>query len=327
MAGRLKGKTALITGAGQGHGRGIALTMAREGARLVVADVGTSAFGRGSDAGRAQRVADEIESEGGRAIADSGDITDPEAARSMVDRTIDAYGKLDILVNVAGSLRLCTITDITSDDWDSQLRVHLSGYFNTTHFAAKHWVQRREYGRLINFSSDAGIWHGQPSLVSYCAAKAGVVGFTRACANALAAYGVTCNAIGPHGSTPMGDASMAGKMLASSEAAGTDRDPIHCAPLVVFLASADASHVSGRVFGTYGGRYTLWSEPVEEREVRTNFLAAPDRLYAELASSLTAGLSLNDLTYPMAPLEMLGEDWRDTYGVRVPRLDPSTTLS
>lgn len=321
MAGRLEGKTALITGGGSGHGRGIALTMAQEGARVVVADVGTSAFGHGSDAGRAHSVVDEILDRGGQALADTGDITDRDAARNMVDRTIDAFGKLDILVNVAGHLRLCTITDISADDWDSQMQVHLYGYFNTTHFAAQHWVSRRDYGRLINFTSDAGIWHGQPSLVSYCAAKAGVIGFTRACANALAAYGVTCNAIGPHGSTPMGDASMGGRMVPSSEAVGTERDPVHCAPLVVFLGSPDAAHVSGRVFGTYGGRYTLWSEPREEREVHVNFLAAPDRLYQELASSLTAGLSLRDLKHPMLPLDALGENWRETYGVRVPHLD------
>lgn len=319
MAGRLEGRTALVTGAGRGHGRGIALTMAREGARVVVNDVGTSAFGDGTDTRPADEVTREILSEGGEAIADFGDITDPRAAQDAVNVAIDRWGKLDILVNVAGTIRLCTITDISRDDWESQLRVHLTGYFNTTHHAAKHWVERSEYGRLINFTS-ASAWLAQPSLLSYSTAKAGVIGFTRACANGLAAHGVTCNAIAPSAQTPMADAAIGPQVPSSLETVGTDRDPIHGAPLVVYLASPAAAHVSGRVFSTAGGRYTLWSEPADEREVEVNFLAAPDALYDEFELTLTAGLRLEDLSYPAAPLDRLGSEWR-AGGLRIPRWD------
>ena len=327
MAGRLDGLTAVVTGAGRGHGRGIALTLAREGAKVVVADVGTSAFGDGADARPAQQVVDEIAAEGGEAIANFGDITDFEQAGQMVNTAIEAWGKLDILVNVAGTIRLCTITDITQEDWDSQIAVHMNGYFNTTHHAALHWVTRREYGRLINFSGGAGIWEGNPTILSYCAAKAGVVGFTRACANELAAYNVTANTISPHGTTPMADAvrrdtnqivPVPDGKRGSELAVGTDRDPIHAAPLIVFLASPRAAHISGRIFSSYGGRYALVSEPREEREVCVNFLEEPDRLYAELEETLAAGLSLRDLPWPLPPLDRLGEDWRERYGARGP---------
>jgi NAD(P)-dependent dehydrogenase (short-subunit alcohol dehydrogenase family) len=338
MAGRLEGLTAVVTGGAGGHGPPICLEFAREGARVVVNDFGVDGLGRErSEPERAQRVVDAIAAEGGEAIADFSDIADFEQAGRLVDRAIDAWGKLDILVNVAGTIRVATIEETTPDDWESQISVHMTGYYNTTHHAAKHWIERREYGRLINFSSDAGIWHGHPTIVAYCAAKAGVVGLTRSCANGLAAYNVTANAIGPHGdSAVMGEAMVEAKRVLaetgehlSDRSRGTDRDCAHAAPLIVYLASPQAGHISGRVFSTYGGRYTLYSEPIEEREIRVNWLDEPERVYEEIERTLTTGLDLRDLKFPIAPKEVVGLDWQDRIGVQAPKWDfePATTAA
>src|SRR5262249_6166340 len=147
-------------------------------------------------------------SEGGEAVADAGDVTSWEDAESLIQRAIDRWGKLDILVNVAGIVRLGTPVDTAPEDFDAVIRVHLRGFFNTTHFAAKHWVARREYGRLINFASGASLI-SQPTLLAYSTAKTGVVGFTRSCANSLVSYGVTANCIRPSAATAMMDLTFA----------------------------------------------------------------------------------------------------------------------
>jgi NAD(P)-dependent dehydrogenase (short-subunit alcohol dehydrogenase family) len=322
MGERLKGMSAVVTGGGRGIGRGVAKTMAAEGAKVVVNDLGTSAFGHGADPGPAHEVAAEIVDAGGEAIAHAGDITDRDQAAEMVGAAIDAWGKLDILVNVAGTIRLGTILDATEEDLESLYRVHVLGYFHTAQIAARHWAARGEYGRLINFTSGAGHWQSNASALPYAAAKSAVVGLTRSCANALAAYNVTANCVSPRtgGGTPMGDAVMKGAGGTSADAAGTDRDPVNIAPMVVFLSSPAAGHISGRVFGAYGGRYSRWSEPREEVEVRLNFLAEADAVYAELEAKLGAGVSLADLP---APAQRLPEDWREQFGIRVPRLELS----
>ena len=320
MSERLDGLVALITGAGGGIGRGVALTFAREGASVVVNDLGTSPFGGGSDVSRAKSVVDEIRADGGIAVENTGDITDPVAAEAMVNQAIATYGKLDILVNVAGTTRLCTILDATDDDWDSQMRTHLRGYFNTTRYAARHWVERGEYGRLINFTSGAGHTDSPPSVLSYGTAKAGVIGFTRGCANALAVYNVTANLISPGSyGTPMAAAIIKGAESSNTE--GTKNDPIRISPIVAFLASPRAGHVSGRVFGAAENDYALFSEPSVERGINRDFLIDPDGVYEEIENSLCADLSLADLPYPTIKLP---STWRDDYGLFVPRLDPAT---
>jgi NAD(P)-dependent dehydrogenase (short-subunit alcohol dehydrogenase family) len=326
MAGRLDGLVAVVNGAGRGLGRAVALGFAREGAKVVVNDLGTAASGEQVAPQRAQAIVDEITSSGGEAIADGGDIGEFDDAGRMIRSAIDTWGKLDILVNCAGIIRLGTPVDTSPEDFDAVLRVHLRGYFNTTHHAAQHWVDRKEYGRLINFASGASL-RSQPSLLAYSTAKTGVVGFTRSCANALVAYNVTCNCIRPSAATGMGDISPEAQRhfaetgrLISDEAVGTPRDPAHVTPLLVFLASPAAGHVTGRLFEGRSGRYVLWSEPHEERVVEADFLDDPERVYRELESSLCAGLTPRSLPDPMPRLETLG-DWKERYGVQVPIWD------
>lgn len=321
---RLDGLVAVVNGGGQGLGRATALGLADEGARIVVNDLGTGPFGEGRSEDRAKVVADRIVADGGEAIADGGDIANWSDAEALIGRAIEAYGKLDILVNCAGILRLGTPMDASPEDFDAVLRVHLRGYFNTTHFAARHWVARGEYGRLINFASGSSLL-SHPTLVAYSTAKAGVVGLTRSCANALVSYGVTANCVRPTAATPMADAakpvSRRGSIPPSRDAGGTDSDPAHIVPLVVFLASPAARHVSGRFIEGRADRYILWSEPAPEREIRANFLTDPEAVYKGLEEQVCSGLSLRDLKMPMPPLDSLG-DWRSTYGMATPLWEP-----
>jgi NAD(P)-dependent dehydrogenase (short-subunit alcohol dehydrogenase family) len=324
VAGRLDGLTAVVTGGGRGLGRAVALEFAREGARVVVNDLGTAGTGEGRDATRSQAVVTEIEQLGGEALADGGDVSNADDARAMVEKSIAAWGRLDILVNAAGNIRLGTPVDTAPEDWDAIMAVHLRGYFNTTSVAARHWIERGDYGRLINFASGSSLV-SQPSLLAYSTAKTGLLGFTRSCANALAAYNVTANAIRPSAATGMADHLPQSRRaleetgsLPSATAAGTSKDPAHIAPLIVFLASPAAAHISGRLWEGRGGKYVLWSEPHEERALDRDFLADPDGVYAGL-EELGAGLSLADLPMPMVRLDELG-DWKHDYGIQVPTL-------
>ena len=177
MGNRLDGKVALITGAGRGIGRGIALLMGQEGARIVANDFGGSIEGEGSAEGPATAVVEEINRLGGDAVAHYGDVSSWDDAEDMIRTAIERWGKLDILVNVAGIVRERMVFNMTEQEWDDVIRVHLKGTFCTTHFASIHWRQRREYGRLINFTSGDGI-EGAPGQANYAAAKAGIIGFT-----------------------------------------------------------------------------------------------------------------------------------------------------
>jgi NAD(P)-dependent dehydrogenase (short-subunit alcohol dehydrogenase family) len=327
MSGRLDGRVAVVNGAGRGIGRAIALEFAREGAKVVVNDLGTAASGDQIEPDRANAVAEEIRAGGGEALADGGDIGDLGDAEKMIQSAIDAWGKLDILVNCAGIIRVGSAVDTSPEDFDLTLRVHSRGYYNTTLFAARHWVERGEYGRLINFASGASLV-SQPSLLAYSTAKTGVVGFTRSCANALVGYNVTANCIRPSAVSGMVEVAPAMRDqfindqggLIRDAGANTPGDPAHVAPLLVFLASAAAGHVTGRLFEGRGGRYVLWSEPHEERVLEADFLSDPDAVYEGLEQQVCAGLSPRDLPMPMAPI--LGTpDWIEQYGVDIPLWD------
>jgi NAD(P)-dependent dehydrogenase (short-subunit alcohol dehydrogenase family) len=329
VSGRLSGLAAVVNGAGRGIGRAIALEFAREGSCVVVNDIGAVQDGS-RDPARASRVVAEIRAQGGDAIADTGDIGDADQAAAMVNKAIATYGKLDILVNCAGNGHMGTVVDTEPEDFDAIMRVHVRGYFNTTRVAAQHWVERGEYGRLINFVSMAAVV-SHPSLFAYSTAKSAIVGMTRSCANALVSYGVTANCIRPNAATGMSDAmTPEGQELfrrsgqsASDSAVGTLADPAHVAPMAVFLASPSAAHVSGRFVEARGGFYALWEEPKRERTFEGDFLADPADVYTGIGEMLS-GMSLHDLRMPLPPLSRI-PDWKTRYGVRVPTWDFADT--
>jgi len=201
----LDGRVVVITGAGRGIGASIARLVASLGARVVVNDLGVELDGSGGDAGPAEQMAKQIKAEGGEAIANGADITDPDAAEGLIRTAIDTYGSLDVLVNVAGILRDRMIFNMSEQEWDDVIRVHLKGHFNTIKPAAAWWRDQRNpdgHYRLINFTSVSGLF-GAPGQPNYAAAKMGIVGLTYSCANSLGKYGVTANAISPGAATRM----------------------------------------------------------------------------------------------------------------------------
>ncbi len=204
---RLDGRVAIVTGAGRGIGRSVAMLLASQGAAVVVADLGVAMDGSGRDAGPAAEVVEEITAAGGKAIASGADIADFAAAEGLIGTAIEQFGRLDVLVNVAGILRDRMVFNMTEQEWDDVIRVHLKGTFNTTRFASAYWRSLRDetaQNRIINFTSVSGL-HGAPGQPNYAAAKMGIVGLTYSSANALARYGVTVNAISPGAATRMTD--------------------------------------------------------------------------------------------------------------------------
>ena len=201
---RLDGRVAIVT-AGRGIGRSVAKLLASEGASVVVNDLGAEMDGSGQDAGPAQQVVAEIAEAGGKAVVNGADISDFAAAEGLVAGAIDQFGRLDVLVNVAGILRDRMVFNMTETEWDDVIRVHLKGTFNTTRFASAHWRSLRDetaQNRIINFTSVSGL-HGAPGQPNYAAAKMGIVGLTYSSAHSLAKYGVTVNAISPGAATRM----------------------------------------------------------------------------------------------------------------------------
>lgn len=309
MSGKLQDKVAIVTGGGRGVGRSVARLFAREGAKVVIADNGSAVDGTGSDAGPAQSVVGEIEADGGVAIANTGDVSNWSDAEALIAEPIAEWGKLDILVNVAGNFLTNTIVDCTPEQLAAVVRVHMHGMMATSHFAALHWKDRGEYGRLINFTSDSAM--GVPDTLTYGAAKAGIIGLTRAAANALVSYNVTSNCLTQGSHTRMMDDYTAEDAKAYQEKTGRlphediqgENHPDNIAPMIAFLASTQAANITGRIFGAYGYRYLRWSEPEHERVLYSDGPWDLDRLFAEFPQTLGEGLSVDDLLYPMASLD------------------------
>jgi NAD(P)-dependent dehydrogenase (short-subunit alcohol dehydrogenase family) len=251
---------AIVTGAGRGIGRSTALLLASEGASVVVNDLGGAMDGTGRDVGPAQQVVDEIASAGGKAVASGADVSDHAAAEELIKTAIGEFGRLDVLVNVAGILRDRMIFNMSEQEWDDVIRVHLKGTFNTSKFAAAHWRSLREesaQNRIINFTSVSGL-HGAPGQPNYAAAKMGIVGLTWSCANALGKYGVTANAISPGASTRMTD-SVPAERRRTGTVSGDVRSPDNVAKVVAYLASERSGWLTGRIVHSAGYEVSLYN--------------------------------------------------------------------
>src|SRR5258706_15167033 len=319
--GMLSGKNALVTGAGRGIGRGIAIALAAAGAKVVVHDLGASLSGEGKENAPAQTVVDEIVKYGGTAKANYGSVADFGQAAAMVQQAIDSWGRIDIVVHVAGILRDRMIFNMTEGEWDAGINVHLKGMFNVVRAAS---VSMREQmsGRIISMSSVSAL--GAPGQPNYAAAKAGIIGLTWSTANAMAKYGVTVNAIMPSGATRMIDSTPRGRTVfeqtgkwPSEQAVGTERDPDNVAPLVVYLASDAAAHVNGQVFHSFGYGYTLLAQPQAVRRLEADRRLDPEALAQLLPNTLGAGLKTPPATDFGRKLgERPSAEWSDLGGGR-----------
>jgi NAD(P)-dependent dehydrogenase (short-subunit alcohol dehydrogenase family) len=252
---RLDGKVALVTGAGRGIGREHALALARAGAKVVVNDLGGSLAGEGQDATPAQSVVNEIVAAGGEAVANYDDVSDFGAAESMVRRAIDRYERLDILVNNAGILRDRMLVNMTEDEWDAVIAVHLKGHFGPTRHAAAYWRELAKGGetlhaRVINTSSPSGVF-GNVGQANYGAAKAAIAGFTVIAAQELQRYGVTVNCIAPNARTRMTEETFGD--LPTPEDGFDPLDPANMSPLVLALSADEAQEITGQCFFVWGG--------------------------------------------------------------------------
>jgi NAD(P)-dependent dehydrogenase (short-subunit alcohol dehydrogenase family) len=271
------GRVVIVTGAGRGIGKEEALEFARHGARLVVNDVGVARDGTGEDATPAQEVVDEIKALGGEAVANYDDVSDFDGAKRLVQTAIDSFGTLDVLVNNAGILRDRMLVNMSIDEWDAVIKVHLRGTFATAHHAANFWRERSKAGdpvdaRLINTSSSSGIY-GNVGQTNYGAAKAGIAAFTVIAAMELERYGVTVNAIAPAALTRMTEDLVRWQGDGDDEKPKWDpRDPSNIAPLVVWLGSTESRGINGRVFNVKGGYVSVaegWvAGPAEDKGAR-----------------------------------------------------------
>jgi len=277
MADRLEGRVAIVTGAGRGIGRGVAKLLAEEGASVVVNDFGVSVDGSQPSEGPAKDVAEEIKAAGGNAVPNFDTVATVDGGEMLIKTALDAFGRLDILINVAGILRDRMIFNMSEEEWDAVIAVHLKGHYCTTKPASVIFRQQR-YGRIVNFSSGSGL-NGLPGQANYGAAKAGIAGFTRVVARDLGRYGVTCNAISPGAATRMtatvpeqsrdlrarAGIQAVGAPLAQQSILASMRDPEYVAPMTVFLCTDEAWNINGKIFAVSGGSIGLLQEEVPMR--------------------------------------------------------------
>jgi NAD(P)-dependent dehydrogenase (short-subunit alcohol dehydrogenase family) len=261
----LDGKAVVVTGAGRGIGRGVAEMAATEGAKVVVNDPGVATDGSGSDKGPADEVVDAIGSDGGTAVANYDSVVSVEGGENIIKTCVDSFGRIDCLINVAGILRDRMVYNMSEEEWDDVIAVHLKGHFACTKPAAVLMRQQR-YGRIINFSSQSGLV-GNAGQANYGAAKSGVAGFTRVIARDLGRYGVTCNAIAPRALTRMTGDLGGGAAGALSASVFAEMPPDYVAPMACFLATDDAWNINGQIFLVYGGTVSLLAHPTPYRTI------------------------------------------------------------
>ncbi|HEY2354007.1 MAG TPA: SDR family oxidoreductase [Gaiellaceae bacterium] len=250
----LTGKVAIVTGAGRGIGRSHSLALAAAGAKVVVNDLGGGLAGEGADATPAQQVVEEIKAAGGEAVTNGDNVADFAGAGRMVQQAIDEFGRLDILVNNAGILRDRMLVNMTEDEWDAVIAVHLKGHFAPTQRAAAYWREQSKAGeevrgRVICTASPSGVF-GNVGQANYGAAKAGIAGFTVIVAQELQRYGVTVNCLAPNARTRMTEETF---QMSAPEEGFDPLDPSNISTVVVALCADEAQAITGQVFHVWGG--------------------------------------------------------------------------
>jgi NAD(P)-dependent dehydrogenase (short-subunit alcohol dehydrogenase family) len=305
----LKGRSAVVTGAGRGIGREVALLLAKEGANVIVNDPGVGRGGEKTDERPADEVVAEIEKAGGHALANYDSVSDYLKAGLMVKQCVDEFGAIDIVVNVAGNLRERMIWNMSEDDFDSVVSVHLKGHWNMAHHAVK-YMRQAGYGRIVNFSSDA--FKGSVGQCNYSASKAGIIGLTRSIAKEAARYGITANAICPSADTRMtvNDAVKENRrrkfesgLMTKAEYERTllPRGPEYIAPLVAYLCLEQADYINGQVFHIERGRIHTYyfGEDFKSLHKGGDGMFSVDELIETVPGSL-----MNGITPVVPPVKM-----------------------
>ena len=295
MGNRLDGRVAIVTGGGGGIGRSVCKGLAREGASVVVNDLGTALDGTGVSQGPADAVVAEIRAEGGTAITSYDTVTSYEGAGKIVQTALDSYGRLDILCHAAGILRDRMVFNMAEDEWDDVLQVHLYGAFNVVRRAVPQMIQQ-QYGRILLFSSVSAL--GNVGQVNYSSAKAGQIGFARALASELAPHAITVNVVLPGADTRMTqglpESSDAYRAQWGAPSPGHEvedlRDPERNGPKVVYLCTEAAGNITGQIIGTFGLAMTLYSPRHVSRVVPKDGPWTLDELNVLMPNSLTQGI-------------------------------------
>ena len=297
MGDRLKDKVAVVTGAGRGIGRGIALALAEEGAKVVVNDLGVERDGTSATRSPADEVVAEIKKKGGEAVVNFDSVATTEGGNNIIQTAIDKFGRIDILVNNAGILRDRMVFNMSPEEWDAVIKVHLYGVFNCTKPAAVLMRQQRS-GRIINMTSASGL-SGYSGQANYSAAKGGIAGFTRTCALDLGKYGITVNSIAPGAATRMttSEEFMAATKIRAERGVGTGQagpgllPPAEdIAPIVVYLATDAAANINGYVFGTSGYQISLHAHPLPVKSIHKDGRWTLDELDKIIPTTLAEGL-------------------------------------
>ena len=302
MTNRMQGKVAVVTGAGRGIGRGIALLMAEEGAKVVVNDLGGQVDGSGASQSPADDVVAEIKKKGGEAVANYDSVASMEGGERIIQTAVDTFGKIDVLVTVAGILRDRMVFNMTEEEWDDVINVHLKGTFTCVKYASILMRQQRS-GRIIVFSSTSGLY-GASGQANYGAAKDGIAGIIRCVSQDMGKYGVTCNGISPAAATRMTlteEVRKAREIRAAAGQASAEEErldnPEDVAPAVVFLASDEAQNFNGEILHVSGGFVGRMSHP---DEVRTMWKKDGRWTYDEIAREFPIIIG-EDLVNPAPP--------------------------